>query len=780
MTITEAEATSLETVPARSPESADDSPHSANLPRRMNPLLGLAVVVLAIVCGLSTFVLLTGLTPIDPTPQLIRTLMGVNAVLVILMILMIGWQIAALWRARRRQIAGARLHIRIVTLFSIVAAVPALVVALFATVTLNRGLDAWFSERTQTIVDEAQSVAQAYLSEHDQVLRQSLSTIAFNIGRQTDLLRSDRQLFTRRLANEVAFRRLAAAYIIDARNRRVDSSVTSTGGIKFDPPSKEILATARGGKGVVLSPEDGDLMRGLIKIPNLPDSYLYIYKYVDPKVLQHLKRTEEGKAEYDALKTQREGVQLTFGLMYIGVAFIFLLAAIWLGLWVADRLVEPIVRLVIGARAVSRGDLDAKVDGDDDRGDLATLGRTFNQMTSQLKSQRDELVGANEQLDQRRRFTEAVLSGVSAGVLGLDQDRCVTLVNKSALKLLGMKAADLQGQPLTDALPGMQSVMEAAHGKPSGSAEGQLSMRVGSSERNFTVQVTTERSPESAHGYVVTFDDMTELVSAQRNSAWADIARRIAHEIKNPLTPIQLSAERLRRKYQKEISSDPTVFEQCTNTIIRQVGDIGRMVDEFSSFARMPKAVLETGDIVETVKEALVLQKAGSEDLEFDIRLPDGPLPATFDRRLITQAVTNLVKNGREAIEPVEQENPDHKGKIRVELLQADGKVEIRVSDNGIGLPAQNRDRLTEPYMTTREKGTGLGLAIVKRIMAEHGGEVDFADADPEMGGAQVTLRLNPEIPETQDAAVAEMPSPEANKQAKSAMGQALAAQTNS
>ncbi len=780
MTVTEAQTASLDSTPAHQAENLDEPAQPPNLPRRVNPLLGLSVVVLAIVCGLSTFVLLTGMTPINPTPELIRVLVGVNGVLVLLMILMIGWQIASLWRARRKQIAGARLHIRIVTLFSIVAAVPALVVALFATVTLSRGLDAWFSERTQTIVDEAQSVAQAYLAEHDQVLRQSLSTIAFNIGRQTELLRSDRQLFTRRLANEVGFRRLAAAYIIDARNRRVESSVTSSGGIKFDPPSNEVLATARGGKGVVLSPEDGDLMRGLVKIPNLPDSYLYIYKYVDPKVLQHLKRTEEGKAEYDALKTQREGVQLTFGLMYIGVAFIFLLAEIWLGLWVADRLVEPIVRLVNAARAVSRGDLQSKVRTDGDRGDIATLGRTFNQMTSQLKSQRDELVGANEQLDERRRFTEAVLSGVSAGVLGLDQDRRITLVNKSALKLLGMKAAELQGKPLTESLPGMQTMMESAKEKPSGSAEGQLSMRVGSSERNFTVQVTTERSPESAHGYVVTFDDMTELVSAQRNSAWADIARRIAHEIKNPLTPIQLSAERLRRKYQKEIISDPTVFEQCTNTIIRQVGDIGRMVDEFSSFARMPKALLEAGNLTETVREALVLQKASSEELEFEVRIPDTALSATFDRRLITQAVTNLVKNAREAIEPVVQENPDHKGKIRVELDHKDGTVEIRVSDNGIGLPADNRDRLTEPYMTTREKGTGLGLAIVKRIMAEHGGEVDFADADPELGGARVTLRFDPEVMESSEAAIPEATPTETSEKSKSAMGRALAAQPTS
>ncbi|MEM8685939.1 MAG: PAS domain-containing sensor histidine kinase [Pseudomonadota bacterium] len=773
MTLSEVQASGIEKVPTDD-DSSLESPDQSVLGRRFNPLIGLAVVVTSICCGLATFVLLTGLTPITPTPNVISTLMGVNGVLVLVMIGIIGWQLAALWRARRRRMAGARLHIRIVTLFSIVAAVPALVVALFATVTLNRGLDAWFSERTQTIVEEAQLVAQAYLEEHDQVLRQALTSIAYNIGRQTELLQNDKQAFTRRLANEVAFRRLAAAYIIDAQQRKVEASVTSTGGIQFTPPAQRFFDSAKQGRGVVISPDDGDLMRGLVAVPNLPNTFLYIYKYVDPKVLQHLKRTQEGKAEYDDLKQQRAGVQLTFGLMYVGVAFIFLLAAVWLGLWVADLLVEPIVRLVNAARAVSRGDLESKVDTETDQGDLALLGRTFNQMTQQLKSQRDDLIGANEQLDDRRRFTEAVLSGVSAGVLGLDKEGRITLVNRSALALLGRKSGELKGRFLVKALSGMQPVFDTAKSKPSGSAEGQVVVRVGETERTFTVQVTTEQAGEDEHGYVVTFDDMTELVTAQRNSAWADIARRIAHEIKNPLTPIQLSAERLRRKYQKEIQSDPSVFEQCTNTIIRQVGDIGRMVDEFSSFARMPKAVLETGDIAETVKEAMVLQKASSEDLAFEMVIPDEPVVLAFDRRLVTQAVTNLVKNAREAIEPRVQSDPAHKGKVRVRVAQHEDRVVIAVADNGIGLPQENRGRLTEPYMTTREKGTGLGLAIVKRIMADHGGEISFDDAPEQFsdeGGAEVTLTFSA------NADPSTVPAPPDGTRKKNEMSAALAAQ---
>jgi two-component system nitrogen regulation sensor histidine kinase NtrY len=716
---------------------------SLTLPGRVPPMLGLAVVVTSIVCGLATYFVLTGLAPFQPTPQLISILLALNGILVFAMLAMITWQVAMLWRARRKQIAGARLHGRLVSMFAIVAALPALIVALFATVTLDRGLDTWFSERTQLIVDEAQTVAEAYLREHDQVLRQALATIAFDLSQTGDLLTKDRQLFTRRLANHVAFRGLTAAYVINADKRTVDSSVTANKEVVFIPPPPGSLTTAGAGKGVVINPEDGDTMRGLVKIQNLGDLYLYIYKTVDPQVLQHLKKTREGKAEYDALKAERQGVQFTFALMYIGVAFIFLLAAVWLGLWVADRLVEPIVKMVDAARSVSRGDLDVKVDVRKDQGDIATLGRTFNQMTNQLKEQRDDLVGANELIDERRRFTEAVLSGVTSGVIGVNEDGHINLANRSALKLLNMKSRELQAKGLKSVIPEFAPLLVEAMGKTSGMAEGQVSMPIGDQERNFTIRVTTERSHDDSHGYVVTFDDMTQLVTAQRNSAWADIAQRIAHEIKNPLTPIQLAAERLRRKYSKEITSDPAVFEQCTETIIRQVGDIGRMVDEFSSFARMPKAVLEQNNLTKTVKEALVLQKASTDDYEFDLDVPDVPVELAFDRRLVTQAVTNLVKNAREAIEPMVNNDPDYRGHITVQVKQSADEAIISVADNGIGLPKENRQRLTEPYMTTREKGTGLGLAIVKRIMQEHGGEIRLTDApDDHKGGAGAQVEL--------------------------------------
>ncbi|MGF7162648.1 two-component system nitrogen regulation sensor histidine kinase NtrY [Rhodoligotrophos appendicifer] len=700
-------------------------------------------MVTSIITGLATYSVLTGLTPLEPTRELIISLLAINLVLVLSMAAMIAWQAYVLWQARRLGIAGASLHIRIVSLFSIIAALPAIIVALFATVTLNRGLDTWFSERTRGIVDTAVSVAETYIAEHGEVIRGDVAAIASDMGRRKSEFDTDRQQFTRRLATHVAIRGLAAAYVIDSSKRRIESSVTINDQIQFQPPSDAELATASKGDLVVDGPGTSNVIRALLKLDGFENSYLYVLRLVNPKVMEHLQRTREGVIAYEAMQSQRSGVQVTFALMYIGVSFIFLLAAIWSGLWLSDRLVQPIVRLVDAARRVSLGDLNVKVPVRRAEGDLATLGRTFNRMTRQLESQRSELINANVQVDLRRRFTEAVLAGVSAGVIGLDSTGKVTLVNSSALALLHKQDADLSGTMITDLMPELDDLFQKALKKRSGSAEGHINTRVDGEERNLFVRITTERAREDEQGYVVTIDDVTELVSAQRNTAWSDIARRIAHEIKNPLTPIQLSAERLRRKYSKEIRTDPQVFEQCTETIIRQVGDIGRMIDEFSSFARMPKAELETGDLVTVVKEAMVLQRVSSGDLDINVQTPNQAIPVAFDRRLITQAVTNLVKNAREAVEARIQQDPRHKGRIEVSVESCGENVIINVADNGIGLPKDNRQRLLEPYMTTRAKGTGLGLAIVKRIMEEHAGQVSLSDASAEFdGGALVRLIL--------------------------------------
>ncbi|MGI9370903.1 MAG: ATP-binding protein [Hyphomicrobiales bacterium] len=751
-----------------------------SLPGRVPPALGLTIVLTAVICGLATCLILTGVTPIKPTPELNRLLVILNGVLILALLVMISWQVVILWRARRKRIAGARLHGRLVAMFAAVAALPALTVALSATVMLNLGFDA-FLDRTKNIVGGTEAVASAYLLEHEfrmnelsKAVAQTLEQIYAAPGNEAFLSAARQDVLQRTLNTGVA-----AAYLYNADKKEVESSETdgAASNIKFEPAPAELLKNVNANTARVDRPWRNNIMRAIAKLPGR-NMYLYAYQILDPELLEQLDAALKNKQDYDALESQRWYIQVTFASMYLGVSLIFLLAAVWLGLSVADKLVEPIVKLVDAARSVSRGDLDTKVKVRKDQGDIATLGRTFNQMTNQLRQQRNELVGANVLIDERRRFMEAVLAGVTAGVIGVDEDGNITLVNRSALKLLARRSRDLQTQKLVKVLPEFGDLLKEAMKKASGTAEGQVEMKVGDEERRFTIRVTNERSHDEAHGYVVTFDDMTDLVTAQRNSAWADIARRIAHEIKNPLTPIQLSAERLRRKYGKEITSDPTVFEQCTSTIIRQVGDIGRMVDEFSSFARMPKAVLENNNLNAVVKEALVLQKASTDDVQFDLHLPENKIEFAFDRRLITQAVTNLVKNAREAIEPLTNKDQDHRGHIAVFLDQKDDEVTVSVADNGIGLPKQNRQRLTEPYMTTREKGTGLGLAIVKRIMEEHEGEIRLTDA-PENhadgAGAQVSLvfdlkKLKGE-PDVQNEPI-EKDAPQ-----KSAMGEALASQ---
>ncbi|MBL8791570.1 MAG: PAS domain-containing sensor histidine kinase [Rhizobiales bacterium] len=718
-----------------------------SIPTRFSGYTAAAALVLVsagIVVGLATFLVLTGMTPIRPSDLVISRFLKANFTVVVLMALLVVFQLVQLLRERTKGTAGAGLHLRLVGLFSIVAVAPALLVAAFAAVTLNRGLDAWFSERTRNIVDTATTVAEAYLTNAGEATRNDLAGISQDLSQQTELYKTDRQAFVRRVARHAALRNLAGVYVFDPASKRIDVSVTANDRIRFIAPEEFNLEKAKSGDAVVIQPgRGGNVVRAMVKLQGYDNLYLYIYRLISPVVIDQLTKTRDAKAEYDRMLAQREGVQVTFGLVYALVALVFLLAAIWAGLRFADNLVAPIVRLLNAARDVARGNFSAKVATVDGPGDLVTLSNTFNMMTDQIALHRDQLVYTNEQLDARRRFTEAMLSGVSAGVIGVDPDSRISIVNRSAMNLLGKTEGDLVGTSLTDSVPALSKLFELAVSRPSGSAEGQVELIADGRDKNLFVRITTERSDDAEHGFVITFDDITDLVSAQRNSAWADIARRIAHEIKNPLTPIQLSAERLKRKYLKEITSDKVVFEQCTDTIIRQVGDLGRIVDEFSSFARMPKAVPEPNSLQDVVSDATVLQRVSAADTRIEIRNESDVPIFAFDRRLVTQAVTNLVKNAREAIEPRLTGHEIGQGHIIVSYGMRNGAPYLSVTDNGIGLPQENRHRLAEPYMTTREKGTGLGLAIVKRIMEEHGGSLSLTDS-PDGQGARVTLNFPP------------------------------------
>jgi two-component system, NtrC family, nitrogen regulation sensor histidine kinase NtrY len=703
--------------------------------------LGPIVVGLALLSAFVTFIVLADLTPISPTHYVVVTLLLANAAAVLLLLGIIVREVWQVVQARRTGRAAARLHVSIVGLFSIIAAAPAIMVAIVASVTLDRGLDRLFSTRTRSAIENSLIVAEAYLRDHAQIARSDIMVMAFDIARAKSVFDQDPEKLRQFLSFQASVRGLAAAIVLDRDLKviaRADVNISQTFAL---PPRDALDHITDKDPQIVLLP-DTNYVAAIIKIPQYSDYYLYLTRLLDPRVVPQLQATRASVTEYASLEARRVGVQVAFALMYTVIALIVLLSAVWIGFNFANRLVAPIRRLIGAANAVSTGNLYVRVPVRQSEGDLAQLGETFNRMTQELRTQRDDIMHARDLIDSRRRFTEAVLAGASAGVIGVDGSGAVSILNRSAEKLIGRAESEALGRPLTEVLPELADIMtEAQSGVRT---QDQVTISRNGRERNLSVRITSEQSGESDRGYVVTLDDITELVTAQRTSAWADVARRIAHEIKNPLTPIQLSAERLRRKYGKMIGEDRGVFEQCTDTIVRQVDDIRRMVDEFSHFARMPKPVIASEDVADAVRQTAFLMRVGNSEIEISVDIAEDPMPAQFDRRLISQALTNIIKNATEAIAavpPVEL----GKGMIDVHAARDGADIVIDVVDNGIGLPKANRNRLLEPYVTTREKGTGLGLAIVGRIVEEHGGSIELRDAAekiPGQRGAWVRVRF--------------------------------------
>jgi len=704
-------------------------------------ILGPIAVGLALLSAFVTFVVLADLTPISPTHYVVVTLLLGNAAAVLLLLSIIVREVWQIVQARRSGRAAARLHVRIVALFSVIAAAPAIMVAIVASVTLDRGLDRMFSTRTRAAIENSLIVAEAYLRDNAQIARSDTMVIAFDISRSKAAFDQDPDKLRQFLTFQASVRGLAAAIVLDKNLKviaRADTNVNQT----FALPPRDALAHITAKEPQIVLLPDANYVVAIMKLEQYDDYYLYVTRLLDPRVVPQLQATRASVTEYAAIESRRAGVQVAFGLMYTVIALIVLLSAVWLGLNFANRLVAPIRRLIGAANAISTGNLYVRVPVRQAEGDLAHLGETFNRMTQELRTQRDDIMHARDLIDSRRRFTEAVLAGASAGVIGVDGNGNVSILNRSAEKLIGRSENDVLGHALTEVLPELADIMAAAQ---SGTlTQDQITISRDGRERNLSVRITSEQSGESDRGYVVTLDDITELVSAQRTSAWADVARRIAHEIKNPLTPIQLSAERLRRKYGKMIGDDRGVFEQCTDTIVRQVDDIRRMVDEFSHFARMPKPVIASEDVADAVRQTAFLMRVGNSEIEINVDIAEDPMPARFDRRLISQALTNVIKNATEAIAAVPPGELG-KGSIHVYAARDGADIVIDVVDNGIGLPKTNRSRLLEPYVTTREKGTGLGLAIVGRIIEEHGGSIelrDAADKIPGQRGAWIRIRF--------------------------------------
>ena len=702
--------------------------------------LAFCVALLAVVSGCVTYGLLTDLIPYRLSAAQAIALGLWDFTLVLSLAVAIGWRLARLWATRRSGRAGAKLHVRLVTWFSAIAMVPAIVVAVFALVTLNVGMQAWFSSNVRTALDGSVNISRQYVKEQfDRII---IDAAEISDGIQLDQgLRDDKgridlgRMFTK-LELMTRDRGLVGSFIVDSRGAFLggSSKLKYTAAIT---PSAGDLADALHGHPAAGADTKTGLVRALIRLDSLKDAYLLIVRVVDPAAFNYYQRNRGAVSEYHALEQNRIRLQIIFALLYGMVALVVLLAAIWSGLWAANRLVRPISDLIDAAGRVSDGDLSAQVRVERDDDELGTLGTAFNRMTQQLSAQRGDLIAAGKLNEIRRRFTETVLSGVSAGVIGLDGEGRITIINRAAARLLNAAPEDMEQSHYSEAVPELAPLILKAMSEPAGRAGGEVTIKRAGTPRSLSVQVTSERG--STDGFVVTFDDITDLVSAQRTAAWADVARRIAHEIKNPLTPIQLSAERLKRKYSGEIVTDPEVFQQCTDTIVRQVGDIGRMVDEFSSFARMPTPVMRRENAQELLQQALFLQRVANPGITFTTAAPKEPVHFEGDGRLISQALTNVLKNAGEGIAARIAKGDDEPGKIVIALEPNGANFAYRITDNGIGLPPEHKHRLTEPYVTTRAKGTGLGLAIVRKIMEDHGGDITLADVESGEG-AQVTL----------------------------------------
>jgi two-component system nitrogen regulation sensor histidine kinase NtrY len=712
----------------------------------------LLIASLALLLGIATFAILAGRIKLGiHSGSAIGLAVADFAALLLLIIVLVG-RVTRVVLEHRRGAAGARLHVRLVFLFGGVAAVPAILVAIFATVFFNIGIQAWFNQRVQTALDESSQVAQGYLQEHTNDIRLDALAIANDLSQNGTIFFGNPNAFVNYLVTQTTERGLTQAAIFEPVTGQVIASAGLLAGLGITMPSPNIINQARSGQVVVISPQDSTLERAIIQLDSTPPMMLLIERPIDPAILDHVHKTEAAVAEYQRLSKNRAGLEISFALVFATVALLVLSAAVLIGLVIANQIARPIGHLMRAAERVRAGELNVRVPEDQTGDEISGLSRAFNRMTGQLAAQRMELMAAYGQLDERRRFTETVLAGVSAGVIGLDGNGKIELPNRAAAELLGHDLLTKIGQPLAGIVPEFAPLIAAVMAAPERPATAEIEHGPAMARRVLLVRIGAEMKAAETRaavpdGFIVTFDDVTELLSAQRKAAWADVARRIAHEIKNPLTPIQLSAERLKRRFARDITTDLEGFIQCADTIVRHVGDIGRMVDEFSTFARMPAPVMKPESLERIAREAMVLQRVSQPQINWDIQIETPDLRAICDRRLIGQALTNLLQNAADAV--AMRPGAAH---VTLRLAERGAMAVFSVTDDGIGLPETDRAKLAEPYVTHKPKGTGLGLAIVRKIMEDHGGGLELCEA-PGGQGAMVNLFL-PALhnkPETQE-----------------------------
>jgi two-component system nitrogen regulation sensor histidine kinase NtrY len=688
--------------------------------------------------------------------RMLRPVLLADFIYAILVAAFVAQRVGEMIAARRRKSAGSKLHLRLVRFFTLIALVPTILVAVFATITLNFGLEGWFSDRVHDVVTNSMAAAQAYEEEHRTTLQSDAQELADFLDEQkarNPLLAGGqlRDLLTR---GQLQMQRaLPKAYIIDG-----DGGLRARGERSYlfwyTPPTPADIARARSGETVILQDWENNEFWALLQLKAFPDHYLYVSREVDGKILSLLDETQETVRLYQQLEADRGRLLFEFALVYLGFALVVILGAMWMGLWFAERLARPVGRLAGAAERVGRGDLDVKVREEQGDDEIALLGRTFNEMTRQVKGQRDALIAANDETERRRRLFDSVLSGVTAGVVGLDGAGRIEVMNAAAGAMLDLDPESSAGEPFEATVPEFAELLHRLDARRNAIAQAEVKLNRAGQERDLLVRVAARQADDGRlEGYVVSFDDVTDLVVAQRMAAWGDVARRIAHEVKNPLTPIQLSAERLRRKFGPMVpEAERPGLEQYADVIVRQTNDLRRIVDEFSKFARMPAPERRPLDLGKLLAEAVLLQESARPDITYRLALPEPAVLAHLDGTMINQAITNLLKNAAEAVDERLAATPGGAaGEIRVSMMTEPGQIRIDIQDNGIGLPEQPA-RLFEPYVTHRAKGTGLGLPIVKKIVEEHDGTLELVPAPPfeagEPPGAWARMVLPLALPE--------------------------------
>ena len=663
-----------------------------------------------------------------------------NLILIAFLALVVGLRVLDIARDRASD-AGARLHLRFVTLFSLVAVVPAILIAVAFGVLVNRGVDQWFSNNVRAAVENGADIGRAYVMDVETDMQRDLATISNELGGDVREVFPNRIQFSNALTQIAGFFGYPAIYILNGEGEVLARGETAAAPPYLAPPASALRTAAGGEEAAVEATQNPDAIRILYPLPEYGDAYLYVVRPLAPGLIGQMNTSIQSIEAYREAEESRARIQAAFALSYVETALLVLVGAVWLGLSAANAIARPVARLVQAADRVAEGDLTARVDSAGDPEEIAVLGRAFNRMTGDLQAQQAALKTASEDAQARSLFIETVLSGVSAGVIGLDKKGRISAINDSALQLLAIDEKVL-GKALAKVAPELGDLV--ARG------EARVDEEIDVTRESETLRLRVRVEGGLGGEMVLTFDDITRLVTAQRNAAWKDVARRIAHEIKNPLTPIQLSAERLRRKYRSQVIDDVETFDRCTETIIRQVGDIGRMVDEFSSFARMPAPRFAPEDAAELLREAVFARRVADPEVAFSLIEPTPHAVMHCDGRMVAQALTNLLKNAGEAVLAARAHGREAAGGVTAALEIENGRATFIIEDDGVGLPEKDRDRLTEPYVTTREKGTGLGLAIVKRICEDHDGDLKLADAQG-LGGARFCMVIPLQISSSAD-----------------------------